>query len=232
MSTEMPELWEWAEYYCPWCYISAVRLHKVRPEYEGRVRLRIRPVPLELHSDAAPRDILEQEWWLAALQEPDAAFGPMPEDWPTTTLPAFDAAWCANQQGEEAGFDYDMRVRRAFFAEGRNIGKCAILVEIAEEAGLDMAAFTSLLDSDRPREAVLAEANEGRERFKVRGTPTIMLADGTRLRIPFAYPDFKDRKMVGIKGQQCYGDECTVAARSLFEQALQQSPVSEVTRTA
>ncbi len=28
MKTEASvELWEWAEYYCPWCYIAAVRLH-------------------------------------------------------------------------------------------------------------------------------------------------------------------------------------------------------------
>jgi hypothetical protein len=24
-----PELWEWAEYYCPWCYIAAIRLQKI-----------------------------------------------------------------------------------------------------------------------------------------------------------------------------------------------------------
>ena len=36
---KLPEIWQWAEYYCPWCYIAAVRLHKIAPEYEGRVRL-------------------------------------------------------------------------------------------------------------------------------------------------------------------------------------------------
>jgi hypothetical protein len=39
-----------------------VRLHKVMPEYEGRVRVRVRPFPLEVAgSGPAPRDILEQE---------------------------------------------------------------------------------------------------------------------------------------------------------------------------
>jgi hypothetical protein len=66
----VPELWEWAEYYCPWCYIAAVRLHHVLPEYQDRVRLRVRPYPLEvMGGEAAPRAILEQEWWLAAIPE-------------------------------------------------------------------------------------------------------------------------------------------------------------------
>jgi hypothetical protein len=55
--------------------LGAVRLHAIMPEYEGRLTLRIRPFPLELlDGEAAPRDILEQEWWLAAIQEPAAAF--------------------------------------------------------------------------------------------------------------------------------------------------------------
>ena len=65
----IPELWEWAEYYCPWCYIAAVRLHRVAKEFEGRVTFRTRPFPLELaHGEAAPRDILQQEWWLALFR--------------------------------------------------------------------------------------------------------------------------------------------------------------------
>src|SRR5690625_5117909 len=186
----------------------AVRLHNMLPEYQDRVRVRPRAFPLELHGDAAPRDILEQEWWLAAIQEPAATFGRMPNDWPTTTLPAFDAAWCAAQQGDAVGLDYDLRVRRAFFGEGRNIGKKSVLIEIAKEAGLDMPAFTQLFESDRPREAVLAEAHEGRERYNVRGTPTLMLPDGTNLKPAIVFPNLSNRRITGIKGTICCGEEC------------------------
>lgn len=178
-------------------------------------------MPLELHGDAAPRDILEQEWWLAAIQEPLAKFGPMPADWPTTTLPAFDAVWCASQQGEAAGLDYDLRVRRAFFAEERNIGKETVLLEIAKEAGLDVDSFHKLLQSGQPREAVLAEAAEGREKYRVRGTPTLMLPDGSRLRPPIAAPEMHDRKVTGVRPLPCRGEECLDATRKLFEQAIQ-----------
>lgn len=74
-----------------------MRLHKLIPEYEGRVRVVEKPFPLEvLRGESAPRGLLEQEWWIAAIQEPAAEFAPYEgDDWPTTTLPAFEATWCA-----------------------------------------------------------------------------------------------------------------------------------------
>ena len=136
-----------------------MRLHHVLPEYQGQVRLRVRPFPLEVMAgEAAPRAVLDQEWWLAALQEPQARFKAFEgEDWPTTTLPAFEVAWCAAQQGEAAFSAFDLRVRQAFFAESRNIGRRDILLELAQEVGLDLASLTRELDSGRPREAVLAD---------------------------------------------------------------------------
>ncbi len=200
-----------------------MRLHKVMPEYEGRVRVRVRPFPLEVAgSGPAPRDILEQEWWLAAIQEPAAEFAPYEgDDWPPTTLPAFEAAWCAFQQGEERSHDYDLRVRRAFFAEGRNIGRPAVLLEIAEEMGLDVRRFERAFQSGEAREAVLEECRSGKERYHVRGTPTLMLSDGTRLRAPIAFPTIKERRVVAIKELPCCGEGCLDATRERFERALQ-----------
>ena len=121
MSDSLPvELWQWGEYYCPWTYIAVVRLRQVMPSLAGRATLRLRPYPLELIDGfAAPRDVLAQEWWLAAIQEPKADFAAHSgDDWPTTTLPAFEAAWCAARQGDDAFAGFDLRVRRAFFGKG------------------------------------------------------------------------------------------------------------------
>jgi predicted DsbA family dithiol-disulfide isomerase len=219
---DLPELWEWAEYYCPWCYITTVRLHTIMPEYEGRVRLRIRPFPLEvLGGEAAPRDILEQEWWLAALQEPAAAFVPYTAPtWPTTTLPAFEAVWCAAQLDGPAVYDFDLRVRRAFFAESRDISQREVLLDIAREAGVDLASFTRLFESGEAREHILREGRLGREHYGVRGTPTLMLADGTKLDPPIAEPKMRRRKIVAVTPMPCHGSGCLNATRTLFEQAL------------
>jgi len=196
------------------------------PEYQDRVKLRIRPFPLEvLGGEPAPRDILEQEWWLAAIQEPAAAFVPYTAPtWPATTLPAFDAVWCAGRQDEAAVYDYDLRVRRAFFGESRDIGTRDVLLEIAGEAGLDLARFTRDFDSGAAREPILAEGRLGRERYAVRGTPTLMLANGTKLRHPIAEPRMRRRKVVGVTALPCHGAGCLDATRDLFEQAARSSP--------
>jgi predicted DsbA family dithiol-disulfide isomerase len=199
-----------------------VRFHSIMPEYAGRVRLRIRPFPLEVHGGGpAPRDILEQEWWLAAIQEPAADFAPYQgDDWPTTTLPAFEAAWCAARQGDQPFLDFDLRVRRAFFAEGRNIGRREAMLEIAEETGLDLPRFTRDFTSGEAGPAVLEEGALGRDQFRVRGTPTVMLPDGTRLRHPIAYPRMENRKIVSVSPLPCCGDECLDATRALLDRAL------------
>lgn len=199
-----------------------MRLHTVLPDYRGRVRLRVRFFPLEVDGgEPAPRDILEQEWWLAAQQEPAAVFVPYRGDtWPTTTLPAFRAAWSAFQLDEAAGYDYDLRVRRAFFGESRDIGRREVLLAIAQEAGLDLPRFAQLLDSGLSETAVLTERRLGREEYGVRGTPTLMLPDGARLRHPIAFPVMRQRRVVGVRPLPCCGDGCLAATRDLFEEAL------------
>jgi predicted DsbA family dithiol-disulfide isomerase len=198
-----------------------VRLHRIGREYEDRVTLRTRFFPLELlHPGGPPRPLLEQEWWLAAIQEPAAAFAPYPDDdWPATTLPAFDAAWAARNQGQAIGMDYDLRVRRAFFGEGRNIGRPEVLFDIAREASLDMPRFERDVKSPEARAAVLEESRLGREQFRVRGTPTLTLADGTHLKLPIAYPRIRANRIIGIAPLQCVGEACSDEVRALFERA-------------
>jgi hypothetical protein len=200
-----------------------VRLHTIMPGYQGRLKLRHRRFPLEVFGgEAAPRDILEQEWWLAALQEPAARFVPYTAPtWPSTTLPAFEAAWCAAQQDGAAAYDYDLRVRRAFFGESRDISMREVLLAIAREAGLHLPSFTHMFESGVAREHVLEEGRLGRERYGVRGTPTLMLADGTKLRHPIAAPRMRGRKIVEVAALPCHGAGCLDATRALFEQALQ-----------
>lgn len=161
-----------------------MRLHRIGKEYEDRVTVRTRFFPLELLRPGGPsRPLLEQEWWLAAIQERTAAFAPYPAgDWPTTTLPAFDAAWAAKNQGHAIATDSDLRVRRAFFGEVGNIGRPEVLLDIAREASLDIPRFQRDVGNQQARGEVLEESRIGREQFHVHGTPTLTLADGTHLR--------------------------------------------------
>lgn len=223
MTESLPvELWQWGEYYCPWTYIAVVRLRRVMPSLAGRVSLRLRAFPLELIDGfAAPRDVLAQEWWLAAIQEPHASFAPHSgEHWPTTTMPAFEAAWCAARQGDAAAADFDLRVRRAFFAEGRDIGSRQVMRDIAAETGLDIAAFERDFASGAAAPEVIAEARLGRESYRVRGTPTLMLSTGKKIRQPIAYPRMENDIITGVAPLTCAGDTCIEATRTTIEAAL------------
>ncbi len=198
-----------------------MRLHKIAPEYDGKVRLVERAFPLEVYGGGPPkRNELEQEIWLAALQEPEAEFKPFGNDLPTTTLPAFEAAWAASRQGRAEGRGFDLRIRRAFFAEGRNIGRREVMMELAREAGLDLPQFSRDFDSSQAREAVLAEGRMGKEQYGVSGTPTAMLRDGTRLELPQVEPQMQDGRVVSIGSLPCCGDGCYAATRELFEEAI------------
>ena len=223
------ELWEWAEYYCPWCYVMAVRVHRVQPEYTGRVLAYTRFFPLELvNGEAPPRDILEQEWWLAAIQEPAAPFVPYTApDWPTTTLPAFEAVWAGRQQGIDIAMNLDIAVRRAFFGESRNIGDRGVLLEIARGQDLDFARFERDFASPVARAAVAEEGRVGREQYHVRGTPTMMLPDGSRLRAPLSMAKIRNRRIVSIPQLPCIGDRCIDATRVLFDEAIELRRVSD-----
>ncbi len=191
------------------------------------MRVRRRFFPLELlRGEGPPRDLLEHEWWVAALQEPEAPFRPYPrDDWPTTTLPAFDGMWAVEHQSQALAADFDLRVRRAFFAEGRNIGRPEVIRAIAEEAGVDLAQFDRDLSGSAARAAVIEESRVGREQYHVRGTPTLMLGDGTRLRLPIAFPRIEEQRIVAIAPLPCAGHGCDGAMRALFERALTAGPV-------
>ncbi len=185
-----------------------------------------RAFPLEIFGDSGPvREDLEVEKWLAALQEPLAEFHTYEgNDYPQSTLPAFDAAWCAYQQGEQAGHTYDLRLRKAFFAQSRNIEKREVLIEIAEEAGLEMKRFTQQFSNGEARQHILAEGQLGHDQFRVHGTPTIMLGDGTKLRHPIAYARIEGGKILQVAPLPCHGEGCLEITRGFFEKALQPVP--------
>lgn len=218
---DIPELWEWAEYYCPWSYVAAVRLHKILPEYQGRVRLVERAFPLEVYGGGPPdRREIELEIWQAALQEPEAIFRPFGSEWPTTTLPAFEAAWCAFQQDEAMGHEFDLRIRKAFFADGRNIGQREVILDLAREAGLDMDHLRRMFNSGEARAAILEEGRMGKETYKVNSTPTVMLSDGKKLHHSMAYPTIENGEITAVDKLPCCGEGCYEATRALFDQAL------------
>ena len=116
----------------------------------------------------------------------------------------------------------DLAVRRAFFGESRNIGDRGVLLEIAHTLDLDFAQFERDFASPAARTAVAAEGSVGRERYRVHGTPTMMLPDGRHLRAPLAIAKMRNRRVVSVPPLTCVGDDCLEGTRALFESAIEE----------
>lgn len=89
---------------------------------------------------------------------------------------ALEAAEFARERGRHEAFH--AAVFRAYFQEGRDIGDWAVLVEIAEEAGLDGEAMPQAVERGAYRAAVEAQIREAHQ-LGITGVPTFFLGDLT-----------------------------------------------------
>jgi predicted DsbA family dithiol-disulfide isomerase len=91
------------------------------------------------------------------------------------TAKAFELLALAQDEGLD--HQYSMRMLRAFFQEGRDIGNPEILVKLAAEAGLDLEEARQALESgayaERHREAL----RHAREDMAITSVPTIVVGD-------------------------------------------------------
>lgn len=149
----------YSDYVCPFCYLAwpAVRelLREGVPVELGAFELRPSPAPL-------PRSLAgwQQEAWDRTIAPRAAALGLAPRA-PTLfprTRKAHEAARHARAVGaEEAMHD---ALFRAYFEEGRDIGRIDVLVEIGVQVGLDASGLKVELDIDQYTDAVRAQERE------------------------------------------------------------------------
>ncbi len=137
---------------CPWCWIGKRQLERARTILEGRLALNVVWKPFELNpgmpKDGVPRRVYRQAKFGsteysdkldARVAEAGRAVGlDFRFDriaWTPNTFDAHRLIWIAGQKGAqdpvvEALFN-------AYFHEGRNIGEMSVLMDVAQEAGLD-----------------------------------------------------------------------------------------------
>lgn len=153
-----------------------MRLREIEQAYGDRVRVRWRAFPL-IPADQPGRRVTEKTrsgWQRAAGEEPGACFVPLPLDapLPASSIPALTAAKCAERQGGFARL-HD-RLFTAHFRDGLDIGRPAVLRDLAREAALDLARFEADYAGEA-YEAVLRDCAEGAAWFGVSALPTVVL---------------------------------------------------------
>ena len=100
---------------------------------------------------------------------------------------------------------------RAYFTEGRDIGKNEVLTQIAAEAGLSATDFSRFVESDKGLEEVLKEEAEGKQRglngvlfFVINGVPAFSGAQHPEMFVA-AF-----RQVLDMDVPKCGPDTCSV----------------------
>lgn len=156
-----------------------MRLRTIEERFGDRVVIERRSFALRPSPDPAARfqgTSREQGWQRAArLAAPDGVHFEMwkRDDFPTWSIPALSAAKCASFQGKEAYARMHYALFEAFFTQGKNIANPEELVEIAQEAGLDMDRFLVDYERSEGKKLAIEEYEEAVNRYMVTAVPTV-----------------------------------------------------------
>lgn len=214
----------YADLACPYAYVSAYRLRKLREEYRGIVFIEHKSLPLEyINREPTPKALLESELPYLMREEPGIPYQPWqrPEsEWPVTMWPAFEAVKCAQRQSLMLADDLDWAIRVAFFAESRCISLRHVLLELAQEVGLDMKRFADDFDRGVTKYQVFQEAQEGWEHLRVEGSPTFVLPSGKQISnvgLPEVSVDADHpERVIAVIPASCRGQGCLEVFRQMF----------------
>ncbi|MBI4493866.1 MAG: DsbA family protein [Chloroflexi bacterium] len=97
-----------------------------------------------------------------------------PRAWISSSWLAHEAAVYAREAGQDEAFR--RAVFRAYWAEGRDIGKVDVLAALAESVGLDPEPLRQALAEGRYRAQVIAAVQEAYE-YGINGVPTTFVGD-------------------------------------------------------
>ncbi|MGF9691418.1 DsbA family oxidoreductase [Rhizobium sp. 0TCS1.26] len=176
---------------CPWCYLGKARLELAIAEVQDEVGIDINWRPYRLNPDYPAEGVDQRQALEAKLggaeavarghemliglgREVGIAFdfdairiGP-------NTLDAHRLIHWAVTESREIQDRVVTLLFKANFEEGRNVGDHAVLLDIAEQAGLDRAVIGALLASDADKDTMLAEIDAA-QNMGVNGVPFFII---------------------------------------------------------
>lgn len=218
----------YADLSCPFAYLTAFRLRQLRDEYRGRITIVHKSLALEyVNREPTPKPVLDNELPMLTLVEPELPYQPWHRplsEWPVTMWPAFEAVKCAERQSLEQADELAWLIRRAFFRDSQCISMRHVLIELAEQAGLDRERFVADFDAGVAKQLVIDEAREGWEQLRVPGSPTFVLPDGQQ-QAGFGLPEIEldveqYHRPVRMTPAECTGAACLDRYRQWFDEVL------------
>ncbi|MET3854752.1 DsbA family oxidoreductase [Rhizobium sp. OAE497] len=172
---------------CPWCYLGKARLELAIAEVQDEVGVDINWRPYRLNPDYPPEGVDQKKSLEEKLggAERVAQAHQMLTDFGKevginfnfeaikigpNTLDAHRLIHWAMIEDRDKADKVVNGLFKANFEEGRNVGDHAVLLDVAEKAGLDRAVTASLLSSDADKVLVVEEIESARK-MGVNGVP-------------------------------------------------------------
>ncbi len=169
----------YSDYVCPYCFLAEGAIEAAADRFAGQATIEWRPFELRPHPTPTlkPEGDYLQKAWSSSVYPMAETLGvkivlPRVSPQPYTRL-AFEGALFAAAHG--AGSAYNHRMFTAFFQEERDIGDPAELAELAEEIGLDRAAFTDALKRRAYQDPCARLLHHAYETLGVTSVPTIVV---------------------------------------------------------
>jgi predicted DsbA family dithiol-disulfide isomerase len=177
---------------CPWCFIGKRRLEKAIAACRVQHDVRVRWHPFQLNPNMPKEGMNRKEYRTAKFGSWERSLGldaqvaeagraeGIPFDYAKVmrtpnTLDAHRLIWLAEQEDvQDAVVE---AVFRAYFTEGQDISRTAVLLDVVAEAGLNRHRAEAVLSSDEGLAAIRA-AEEKARRAGVQGVPYLLI-DGT-----------------------------------------------------
>ena len=125
--------------------------------------------------DAATRGYILDHWQAVAARTGQAFRfeGALPAGFVYDTEPACRALVVARELAPQRLWALLAAIQQAFYVEGRDVSRAAVLVELAEAAGIARQAFAAAFDSAAPRAATQADFQRAAN-LGIAGFPTLL----------------------------------------------------------
>ena len=181
----------WSDVQCPWCYIGKRKFEAGAAAYGGAVEVEYHSFELApdtpVDFDGSPVDYLSQRKGMPVEQVTRmltnvtgiAASVGLDFDYDhvhqTNTVKAHELIHFAKAQGRQ--LDMTERLLKAYFVDGRHVGRIEDLADLAAEIGLDRAEVVRVLTDETYLTEVKADVAQAAA-YGIQGVPFFVI-DGT-----------------------------------------------------
>jgi predicted DsbA family dithiol-disulfide isomerase len=171
----------WSDFLCPWCYVASVRIDRLQQEFPDVLSVEWRSYLLKPEAEPLPLEEFRDYtrlWSRPAELEPACRFTTWAGDTspPSHSIPSAIASKVAATFGERTTRAYRQVLFEAYFSDNRDVSDLDVLLDLADDAGVDPADFADRWNEDRNGhvEAVLRDHNVAIE-LGVTGAPGLLI---------------------------------------------------------